>query len=449
MRKLQVGCVLAAATLAASHARAVEFFMPVPYLGGTYVFETEFFRQDTAKDDVAFTFVGENKAGLGLPKSAYRVLPGPSTNTQHPLLTDNYARDFRRPPERSDPKYFVPGAGLVLLEGEPGVLAIETAVLVGGDPATSWELPLLTADDAFTPGDTVYVLGLMKSATTASQISIFNFHGATATCTATLLSSAGTTLDTRADLKVPAKGALRLADVLRKVTAAAATELSAAVTCDSPFYALGSFPSKIQAEVRVFYPSLDPPTQGQAVTFANDPGGFKCNKTTSVKYYNLPLETGVRYRSITIEFDTTAAWPPNDAFFRGLLGMWRNEPGLRFGKTLYFGINERFDRSKLLVDLGTPYIEVMTKTGKAAFAGQKTYHFRIEINSDRQSFHQRVTTAAGALVADMQSGLFNSDLVRRSGNTLIVGFGLPGIGDGAYAPPYGWKFFNVAIKGYK
>jgi hypothetical protein len=293
------------------------------------------------------------------------------------------------------------------------------------------------------------VLGLLKDATTSSQISLFNLHDAPAKCTAKLLSAAGAVLDTRADVTVPSRGALRLADIMKNVVAPAASGLAASVTCDSPFYAMGSFPSKSVDSVRVLYPSVDAPTAGTAVQLVNDAAGFKANKATSAKYYNLALEDGVRYRSIVIEFDTTAAWPSNDAFYRGLLGMWRNEPGLRFGKTLYFGVNERFDRSKMLVDLGTPYIEVMTKKGGAAFQGSKNYHFRIEIDSDKQSFHQRVTKNGNVLVSDMQSGLYNSDLAKRQGNTLIVGFGLPGIGDGAYSPPYGWKFFNVNIKGYK
>jgi len=449
MKKLHTWCALAVAVLGASQAEAVRFYVPVPYLGGNFVFETEFLRSDLGKDKVAYTFVGENKSGLGLASTTYRVLPGPSTNTFHPLLTDNYTRDFRRPPDRSDPKYFVPGSGMMMLEGEQGLLGIETAVMIGGDPATAWEIPMVSDDDAFTPGDTVYVLGLLKDATTSSQLSVFNLHGAPTTCTAKLLSPTGTVLDTRAAFTVPSLGAVRLADIMKTVTAATASGLNASVTCDAPFYAMGSFPAKSIGDIKVLFPSTDPPTAGTAVTLAADPTGFKATKSNSVKYYNLPLEDGTRYRSITIDFDVVAAWPSNDAFYRGLLGMWRQEPGQRFGKTLFFGVNERFDRGKLLVDLGTPYIEVMIKEAKAAFVGQKTYHFSIEVNSDKQSFHQRVTTASGALLVDQQSGLYNSDLVKKNGNTLIVGMGLPGIGDGAYSPPYGWKFFNVSIKGFK
>lgn len=152
---------------------------------------------------------------------------------------------------------------------------------------------------------------------------------------------------------------------------------------------------------------------------------------------------------ITIDFDLTAASPTNGAFYRGLLGMWRDEPGQRFGKTLYFGVNERFDRSKLLVDLGTPYIEIMTKKGKAPLVGGKTYHVRIEANADQHSFRQLVTTAGGAVLADMRSGLYNDDFITRNGKTVSVGFGLPGIGDGAYSPPYGFKFGKITIVGYK
>ncbi|MEO8504407.1 MAG: hypothetical protein ABI609_10965 [Acidobacteriota bacterium] len=450
MRKHQAWCTTAFAALAllgTAPAHAAEFFMPVPNLGANYQWETEFFRQDIGKDDVSFTFIGEGKSGLGMPAQGFKVLPGPSTNTAHPLLSDNYTRDYHKPPARSDPKYFIPGPGLVRMEGESGLLAITSAVLVGGDPITSWVVPLVSTDDAFTAGDTVWVLGLLKDATTSSQLSLYNLHGAPAKCTAKLLSPTGTVLDTRADLTVPSIGSLRIADIM--VKAAVGTGFSATVTCDSPFYALGSFPSKVQDNVRVLYPSLEPPTVGTAVTLATDVAGFKATKANSAKYYTLPLEDNTRYRSITIDFDTTAAWPSNDAFFRGLLGMWRNEPGQRFSKTLFFGINERFDRSKLMVDLGTPYIEVLTKKGKAPFVGGQNYHFRMEVNADQQSFHQRVTKAGGALLTDMQSGIFSPDLRKRNGNTLIVGFGLPGIGDQAYSPPYGWRFSNIVIKGYK
>ncbi len=49
----------------------------------------------------------------------------------------------------------------------------------------------------------------------------------------------------------------------------------------------------------------------------------------------------------------------------------------------------------------------------------------------------------------MITGLFNDDLTVKNGNTLVVGFGLPKIADGAYSPPYGWRFSKIVISGYK
>ncbi len=449
MRKHLWGCAVVAG-LVASSAGAVEFFVPVPYFGGggRLVYETELVREDMNKDDVDFTFVAEGRSGVDLPAAHFKVLPGPSTDKHHPLLTDNYNRDFRRPPARSDPRFFLSGDGLVIMEGEQGLLGVETAVVIGTDPSTAWELPMLTEDDTFTPGDTVWVLNLLKAGTVVSQLSLFNLDASPALCRTRLLSPTNQLIEERLGIPVPALGAFRLADILRQVTAASATGLSVAVTCDRPFYALGSFPSPAPTDIRVHYPSLEPPTLGTREVFVNK-ASFQVTGKTPAKNFTLPLVPNTRYRSILIDFDVKAAPPTNEAYFRGLLGMWRPEGTQRFGKVLYFGVNERFDRSKLMMDLGTPFIEIMTKRNNAALVPQRTYHFHIEVNSDERSLRQLVTTSGGAVVADMLSGLLNEDLSFKNGKSVIVGFGLPGIADGAYSPPYGFKFTNIVISGYK
>jgi hypothetical protein len=437
---------LAVAGLVASQAGAVEFFVPVPNLGKSFVYRTEFSRTDLSKGDVKFTYVAEGKSGFGAPASHFAVLPGPSTSLTHPLLTDNRGRDFRRPPDRSDPKWYLNGGGLVIMEGEPGLLGITTAVEIGGDPTSAWTLPMVTKNDAFKAGSTAYVLNLMKDATTASELSLFDLDNGNALCRTRLLSPSGNLVEERTNLSVPARGGIRIANIMSKVGPSAG--LSVAVSCDHPFYAMASFPSPTIDSLRILYPSSDVPTAGTAQNLVNN-ASFRVTRDTSVQIYELPLDDNTRYRSIVFDFNATAANPTNGAFYRGLLGMWRNEPGQRFGKTLFFGVNERFDRSKLLVDLGTPYIEEMIKHGKAPMVSGQLYHFHIEINADQHLLRQLVTKPAGAVVVDMRSGLFNADLQKRGDNTLIVGFGLPGVGDGAYSPPYGWRFSNITITGYK
>jgi hypothetical protein len=446
MKSRQLVWTMAVAGLMASEAGAVEFFMPVPDLGASYKFRTEFVRDDVTLDRVDFTFIASGQSGVGLPSQTYTVLPGPSTDRNHPLLTDNPARDFGG--ERSDAKYFLPGGGLVILEGEPGLLAAEAAVEIGSDPTSAWELPLLTHDDAFTAGDTAYVLDLMKKGTTASELSIFNLDGTAAQCGTVLRSTTGRALERRAGIAVPALGSVRLADVLRRVTVGAAAGLSVAVTCDHAFYALGSFPSDSLAAVRVHYPSAAPPVAGTLQTLLTG-ASLRVTQNHSVATFDLPLEEGVQYHSIAIDCDVAVAAPANDAFFRSLVGMWRDEPDQRFGKRLYFGVNERYDRSKLLADLGTPYIEELTKKGGVAFLAGHNYHFHVEVSSDERSLRLLVTTRNGAVISDVQTGIFNEDLSVRNGHTVTVGFGLPGIGDQAYSPPYGWRFSNIVISGYK
>jgi hypothetical protein len=437
-----------AACLMASSAGAVELFVPVPYLGARYQYGTEFVRQDLSKINVNFTYVEDGRSAVGVTPLKYKVLAGPSTDSNHPLLTDDYARDFRRYPARSEPKYYLPGGGLVIMQGENGLVGAETAAVIGGDPTSAWELPMLTAADAYPAGTTVYVLNLMQSSTTASQLSIFGVSNDVAHCQTRLLAADGHLIEERLSLGVPARGSLRVANILSRLTPGNVTGLSVAVSCDRPFYTLGSFPSAKLADVRVHYPSLQPPTLGTRDIFVNN-DSFRATQGASDKKYPLPLPEGVRYRSILIDFDVTTAAPPNPAYFRAVLGMWRPVPGLRFGKELYFGTNERFDRSKLLVDLGTPYLEYLVKRGGSALLSGKTYHFHIEVNSDQHSIRQLVTNASGGVVSDIISGLFNDDLVNRQGNAPIVGFGLEGIADGAYSPPYGWRFAKIVISGYR
>ncbi|HEX2644994.1 MAG TPA: hypothetical protein VHU81_18490 [Thermoanaerobaculia bacterium] len=449
MKKRIWGCVLAA-SLAASSAGAVEFFVPVPHLGGTFLYRSEFAREDLAKINVSFTYVQEGRSGIGLTPSQFKVLPGPSTDATHPLLTDNYSRDFVRAPGRSDPKFYLPGGGLVRMEGERGLVGIETAVVVGGEPTAGWELPMLTAEDAFAAGRTAYVLNLLRDATTStsSQLSIYNLGTTAAQCQTKLRGPGGQLLDERNGLAVPAVGAVRLADIVSKSVVGTTTGLSVAVSCDRPFYALGSYPAKVQSDIRVHYPSTTPPTQGTREILVNNES-FRVTRSESEKRFTLPLPEGVRYRSVVMDFDIAVTAPQNEAYFRSIVGMWRPEPTRRFKKTLYFGTVERFDRSKLMADLGTPFIEILIKRANAPLRAGKTYHFHIEVDADQKILREIVTNASGGVVADLMSGLFNDDLMTRSGNQMIIGLGLPGIADGAYSPPYGWRFSKIVISAYR
>lgn len=446
MRKRLWAGVLLAGGLAQG-AGAVELFVPVPHLGGRYGYRTEFVRENLSKGNVDFTYIAEGRSGLGVRPARYKVLPGPSTDRFHPLLTDNVNRDFGG--ARSDAKYFLPGPGLVIMQGEPGLTGVETAVVLGGEPTGGWELPMLTSDDAFRAGQTVHVLNLMKGMGTLSHLSLFNFDRVSATlCQTELRNANGRLLEQRNGITVPPLGSIRIANLLSPVAVAAATGLSVAVTCDRSFYTIGSFPAAKMEDVRVHYPSLDPPTAGTREILLNNES-FRVVAGNSERRYNLPLVPGARYRSLVIDFDVAVTAPTNSAFFRSLVGLWRPEPGRRFNKKLFFGTVDRLGRAKVMTDLGTPYIEILLKRSKAALQGGRNYHFHIEVNADEKTVRQLITTPNGTVVSDLIGGLFNDDLMTKNGNTLILGLGLPGIADGAYSPPFGWRFSNIIVSGYR
>ncbi len=447
MKRHLWGCVIAAG-LVAGQAGAVEFFVPIPHLGDRYKFNTEFFRTDLSKTNVDYTFVAEGASGVGVTPTRYKVLPGPSTDKNHPLLTDNYGRDFRQPPARSEPKYYLSAGGLAIMEGEQGLLGIESAVFIGSDPTSGWEIPMLTKDDAYEADDKAYVLNLLKAGTTVSHLSLYNFDSTAGVCGTTLRSKTGQLIEQRTGLAVPARGGIRLADILKLVADASATGLYVEVTCNRTFYALGSFPTSKLSDIRVHYPSPEPPTEGTKETFLSN-ASFKAVQGDSIKTFDLPLAPNTRYRSIYIDLDATTAAPINNAYFRTLFGLWQPDPNVRFGKTLYFNLTERFNRSKLFVDLGTPYIEILTRQNKVPLLSNRTYKFHIEINADQKMIRTTVFNASGGVVADMINGLFNDNLRIPNGGRMVFGLGSPKVVDNAYSPPYNWRFSKIVVTGYK
>lgn len=449
MRMRFWGCLLVAG-LIASRAGAAEYYVPVPHLGGKFVYGAEFVRQDLSKDNVDFTFVEEGARGLGRKPARYRVLPGPTNDPAHPLLTDNYKRDYTPPPGRSNPKFHVPGGGLVILKTEPGIVAAEAAVSIGVEPAAAWELPVLRAKDAFPAGETAYLSHLMQGGGISSQLSIFNIDRTAAQCTARLRTSQGQFLDERTNVAVPALGSVRIADIVSRVVVGRATDLNVTVSCNRAFYTLGSFPSPVASyDIRVHYPSSEPPPGQSEWEILVRNGNFQVTPEAHAKRIKLPLEKDVRYRFLMIDFNVIPTSPADTAYLRSLVAMWRPEPSLRFGRQLFFGTAERFDRGKLLIDLGTPYLKLVVKRGQAALAQGQRYHFHIEVDAEQKTLRQLVTASDGTVVADMITGLFNDDLVAREGKPLTLGFGLTESVDPAFSPPYGWRFSRIVVSGYR
>jgi hypothetical protein len=215
------------------------------------------------------------------------------------------------------------------------------------------------------------------------------------------------------------------------------------VTCDQPFYALGSFPATDRSQSRVEYPVRQAPGATTAIVLDQRKGQFfRVTSNNSDLHIPLALDSGVAYHTLSIDFDVAIADPPDFVVFRNVIGMFK-QGGRRFGKTLFFGSFENFGKSKYVVDLGTPFIETTLKRSFSLVGGH-AYHFSITLDNDQQSLHYVITNRDGSVVMDMLGGLYNN-FDNLDGNAPIIEMGLPGVADNAYFPPFGWKFSNLNI----
>lgn len=432
-RALALSCL----ALLAAPALAEIRYVPIPMVGaGTIKVHVEYARTNTTPRFVDVTRIPEGVSGLGLTAIREQVFIGPSTATKFPLLN------------------ITPGGpGLIVLNSEAGLLANEVSMEVGKAPTNSaWELPLLSDANIFRANTTAFVQNLTKAADATSNLSLFNLSGIAATCRYQIRRPNNTLLIERTGIAVPALGAVRFDNVL--ATAAVGAGFVGAVTCNQAFYSLGALPNSDRTRVRTFYPITAFPTAGTATTLVNRRGQFfDVQEGNSFLRIPVPLQTaasgpGPRYKSLTIDFDARTADPAGFTVIRNLVGLLRNG-GRRFKKTLYFGSFDRLDAlggPKMLLDVGTPYIETTIKRALDLSGPTKNLRFHIELNADQKLMLYQIFEG-GRSILNISSSLYNDDLNALGSDVPTLEFGLPGVADDAYFPPYGWRFLNLKVVG--
>ncbi len=435
-RALALSCL----ALLAAPALAEIRFVPVPMYGaGTVKILAEYSRTSTGPRKVDVTRIPEGVSGLGIAATHDQVYIGPSTSTKYPLLNITPS-----------------GPGLIVLNAEPGLVSDEVSLELGKAPSNSgWELPLLSPETAFHANAFAFVQNLTKTSDATSNLSLFNLSGLAATCRYQILRPNNTVLAERTNIAVPAVGAVRFDDVL--ATAAVGAGYVGSVTCNQAFYAMGALPNSDRTRARTYYPTTAFPTVGTATTLVDRRGLF-LNVVNGNSFLRIPvpLQTapsgpGPRYKSLTIDFDARTADPEGFTVIRNLVGFLRNG-GRRFRKTLYFGNFDRLDAlggPKMIVDVGTPYIETTIKRLLDLSGPTKNLHFHIELNADQHLMVYQIFNANNSAIFNMSSSLFNDDLNAVGADVPTLEFGLPGVADQAYFPPYGWRFLNLKVVGRK
>ena len=167
------------------------------------------------------------------------------------------------------------------------------------------------------------------------------------------------------------------------------------------------------------------------------PGVFlNARKGDSYRAFDLPLAEGVRYKRVTVDFDLYLhKWVT--PLFHGVTALRRND------RTLYAGLILRGDRAKTILDLGKDELERDKKSGP--WRPRSNYHIRITTDAEARLVTLQVFQG-GRLVHTLAGRMTTPDLSISGGRTMRVDFGGTKVADGAYFPPYGWKYSNLAVK---
>lgn len=163
---------------------------------------------------------------------------------------------------------------------------------------------------------------------------------------------------------------------------------------------------------------------------------LNARKGDSYRVFDLPLSSGVRYKRVTVDFDLYLhKWV--NPLFHGVMALRRND------RTLYAGLILRGDRAKTILDLGKE--ELARDKHSGPWRPRNNYHIRITTDVETR----RVTVQVfqrGKLVHTLAGPLTTPDLSVSGGRKMRVDFGGTKVADGAYFPPYGWKYSNLVVQ---
>lgn len=409
--------------LAAVPASAATYYVPNPDVGGVGKPKSKVEVTQGGSRKIAPIFIASGTSGLGLTSGTVQV-----DNDVKPNVFDIWD--------------YITGPGMLKLVSDDMGVKSGSLFLSPGTQTIDWALPILTESNWFRAGDTAYLQGFGRTATGASNLEIMSFGDSTASCRIQYLRPKGSLLGGPKAASVAALSHVVLRDVLNGVLGGpTGAGVKAQVTCDQPFYAYGTFVDPDVFKFRMLYPlsAASPPVQE---TLALDRAGtfFSPVDGSSVLQLNLPLVPNRAYRAVTIDFDVRIS--QFSPIFTGLLGMW-HVGGPRFNKTLYFGTFVRGARSRTLVDQGSPVVEPALQLSTGWQEGG-LHHVTITYDTEAATIHW-VVTAGVRVLNDVTAAAYNYDLADR-GNPVVLQFGLPGVGDGAYFPPDGWKFSNLHVR---
>ncbi|HEX2224664.1 MAG TPA: hypothetical protein VHN15_10700, partial [Thermoanaerobaculia bacterium] len=220
-----------------------------------------------------------------------------------------------------------------------------------------------------------------------------------------------------------------------------------AVRCPSDFYAFAtvldangaraSFVTPAQTGGSTLAVPGNPPAPSPGTVLVERRGSFFIpTRAASYLAIDLPLERGVAYQRVVVEFDLFLRKWQSD-FFHGITAL-RRPARNRADRILYYGLQLRGDNLRTVLDLG---VHDQTVKGFGPWKEGGRYHIRMEYNlTDRQVSIQ--VSQNGTVIHALQGPAHHFDL-SDNGNPIRIDFGQDGIVPDSYYPPFGWTYSNL------
>jgi len=385
----------------------------------------EVFNQGSAAAALGFAFVPTGKSGAAVQGRSVQFAAGRTTFYDATALMG--------------------APGVLKITGSGPSLAVgQGALYLWKSPEnTPWALPVISSANQLAAGATAYLEDLRRNGDGLSNVEIVNLGSQAARCEIRLADAAGVSVLPVLAAAVPAQGHAVSRDVLLAGHLAEVMGAEARVSCDQPFYAYSTFTGADFRQFRIVHPLAQAPAPaGRPVAIDRLGTFFAPTNAASFLDLPLPLTPGVGYRRVTVDFDMTIR--KFGPFFDSIVGMV-HAGGPRFHHTLYYGFNLRGAAGRVFGDLGQATLDAVVKRN-VGFVEGGTYHVRIIYDTPAKAVLFLAADKTGALVMDALAGSFNWDL-RDGGNAPVrLFFGLDGVGDGAYFPPFGYSFANLHVR---
>lgn len=330
-------------------------------------------------------------------------------------------------------------SGMLEINADPALVFSSKLVAENGDSsAPGASVPLVSSANLIPAGEAAQLQALARStAGTVSNVGLINLSQEPATCTARVFTATGGQVGGTAILSLPPLSHLQFNEALAILGFENAVDVRVELSCDRDFYAYGVILGKEPEETLFIQPSvsgdsslLAPGLLPPFVEFRVQGNFLVATRANSYELFQLPVESGVAYGSIEIDFDFFLAGF-NTNLFHTIFS-------LRSGG-LYCELTIRGDNSRTFFD--TPDQSVRA-TGP--WRPGRDFHIHVVYDVVENSAVLEVSEF-GQVVQRLEARA-NRSLLGAVDGSLRLDFSQRKVFDDAFFPLWGSTFSNLEVR---